>query len=63
MADQDVQGHVVSKLVVLRLVLSGALVAVSLAEVLGLTATVNHELAAAVAGAVAVATMKLTHII
>ena len=63
MAEQDIEENLVSKLVIVRLVLSGALVAIAVAEIFGLSASTGHEVVAGSIGAVAVLGLKLFHLI
>ncbi len=53
----------VSKLVAIRLILSGALVGVAVAETLGLSTGTSSQLAAGTIGALIVGALKIAHFI
>jgi hypothetical protein len=55
--------RVVSKLVLARLAFSGGLVAVAIAEVLGLSADIHSQAVAGTIGIVSVVALKLAHLI
>ena len=63
MVPDEKQERFLSKLTIFRIALSGALVAVAIAEVSGLSAGVNSQLVAGTLGAVAFGTLKAIHFI
>jgi hypothetical protein len=56
-------GDLVKKLIVFRLALAGALVAISMAEVLGLSSGLHGQLVAGGVGAFAVFGLKVAHLL
>lgn len=63
MADLRTPEGFVSKLVLFRLALSGALVGIAIAEVFGLTSGTNSQVVAGTIGALSVGALKLAHFI